>query len=137
MNVQDNIKQIELSKRNLINAIRDCDLVSKPRLTNVHLIGDIYEIYKNTVGGNIMNHHRKEFIFVVIYLYDPMRLFGGKIKSGLREKIGEVLGVKSKNVISNFCSELLVLYHHYADFREHVDIAINDVLTVYERKGMA
>lgn len=137
MNVQDNIKRIELSKKNLINAIRDCNTASKPQLTNIHLVKEIYEIYKNTVGGNIMNHHRKEFIFVVIYLYDPMRLFGGKIKSGLREKIGEVLGVKSKNVISNFCSELLVLYRHYSDFREHVDITINNVMDIYERKEMA
>ena len=62
--------------------------LSSPVLDDFSLIDGIYDVFTRSVrndrGVVIL---RKEFLFIVMYLYSPSTLAGGKMEKGLREKI--------------------------------------------------
>ncbi|EFA42911.1 hypothetical protein HMPREF0645_2661 [Hallella bergensis DSM 17361] len=128
----ETIKRIEKARTALRQAIVDNELATSPRLKDLALIPKIYEIFKGIKGDDITVNDRKEFIFVAIYLYSPNKFFGGKMPKGLRNAIAKTTGVYSVTSISNNCTELLILYTTYDDFRHNVDTLLNEVM---ERLG--
>ncbi len=95
--------------------------------TKVTLIPKIYEIFKDMKVNDITTNDRKEFIFVVIYLYSPNKFFGGKMPQGMRKAITNAMKMDS-TCISRTCTELLVLYTTFSDFRQGVDELMEKVL---------
>jgi hypothetical protein len=85
-------------------------------------------VFEELKGNEIKVNDRKEFIFVVIYLYSPNKFFGGKMPQGLRRAITKATKVTCASVISATCTELMVLYTTYADFRQNVDELMNKIL---------
>ena len=112
----------------LRQAIADNELATSPRLKDLTLIAKIYEVFEEVKGKNITVNDRKEFIFVVIYLYSPNKFFGGKMPQGLRRAIVKATNVTCASVISATCTELIILYTTYKDFRQGVDSLLNTVL---------
>lgn len=102
---------------------------SSPILSDFSLIDGIYDIFKShtTIARSVVMT-RKEFIFIVVYLYSPSVLAGGKMGNGLREKIGDVLGIYGKSVISDNVSGLMVTYNIYKYFRDDIDAIFPDVM---------
>ena len=74
------------------------------------------EIFRS---GNVTQ--RKKFIFIILFLYSPSTLAGGKMKNGLRDKLAEVLGVNAQTTISNNRNNLVFSYQLYKYFRQDVD----------------
>lgn len=128
----ETIKKIEKARTALRQAIADNELATSPRLKNLSLISKIYEIFEQVKGNEIKVNDRKEFIFVVIYLYSPNKFFGGKMPQGLRRAITKATKVTCASVISATCTELMVLYTTYADFRHDVDELMQIVLNKLE-----
>ena len=127
----ETIKKIEKTRTALRQAIADNELAASPKLKDLSLIPKIYEIFEQMKGNEIKVNDRKEFIFVVIYLYSPNKFFGGKMPQGLRRAITKAAKVTCASVISATCTELTVLYTTYSDFRQNVDeliLKVNDVL---------
>lgn len=124
----ETIKKIEKSRTALRQAIVDNELATSPRLKDLSLIPKIYEIFEQMKGKEIKVNDRKEFIFVVIYLYSPNKFFGGKMPRGLRLAITRAINVSCANVVSNTCTELMVLYTAYSDFRQGVDELLKAVM---------
>lgn len=124
----ETIKRIEKSRTALRQAIADNGLATSPRLKDLSLIQKIYEIFEDMKGKEIKVNDRKEFIFVVIYLYSPNKFFGGKMPQGLRRAITKATKVTCASVISATCTELMVLYTTYSDFRQGVDNLMDKVL---------
>ena len=112
----------------------DNELATSPKLKDLSLIPKIYGIFEELKGGNISVNDRKEFIFVVVYLYAPNRFFGGKMPQGLRRAISKAVKVDS-TCISRTCTELMVLYTTYSDFQQGVDSLLNAVLLRLSRRG--
>ena len=79
----DIIKRIEKARATLRQAMSDNELATSPRLKDLSLIPQIYSIFEELKGKEIKVSDRKEFIFVIIYLYAPNKLFGGKMPQGL------------------------------------------------------
>lgn len=117
----ETIKKIEKTRTALHQAIVDNKLAVSPKLKDLTLIPKIYEIFEQMKGNEIKVNDRKEFIFVVIYLYSPNKFFGGKMPQGLRRAITKATKVTCASVISATCTELMVLYTTYSDFRQGVD----------------
>ena len=115
------IKKIEKTRTALRQGIADNELAVSPKLKDLTLIPKIYEIFEQMKGNEIKVNDRKEFIFVVIYLYSPNKFFGGKMPQGLRRAITKATKVTCASVISATCTELMVLYTTYSDFRQGVD----------------
>lgn len=128
----ETIKRIEKARAALRQAIVDNELATSPRLKDLALIPKIYEIFKGIKGGDITVNDRKEFIFVVIYLYVPQKLFGGKMPHGMRRAIANVAGITCASFISSTCAELLILYTTYDDFQQEVDRLLNKVYSIIQ-----
>lgn len=127
----ETIKRIEKSRTALRQAIVDNEIATSPKLKDLNLIPKIYKVFEELKGKEIKVNDRKEFIFAVIYLYSPNKFFGGKMPQGLRRAITKATKVTCASVISATCTELMVLYTTYSDFRQGVDDLIqkiNDVL---------
>lgn len=124
------IKRIEKARTALRQAIADNELATSPKLKDLSLIPKIYEVFEELKGNHITVNDRKEFIFVVIYLYSPNKFFGGRMPHGMRNVIAKATHVTCANVISTTCTELMVLYTTYSDFRQGVDELLNAVLSV-------
>lgn len=128
------IRKIERARTTLRQAMADNELVASPMLKDLSLIPKIYGIFQDIKNDEITANERKEFIFVIIYLYAPCRFFGGKMPKGLRRAIGKATGVSAMTAISNNCTELMVLYTTYQDFRQGVDQLLkavyNDIIDV-------
>lgn len=124
----ETIKKIEKARMALRQAIADNKLATSPKLKDLGLIPEIYGIFEGIKGSNITVNDRKEFIFVVIYLYSPNKFFGGKMPQGLRRAIVKATNVTCASVISATCTELMILYTTYKDFRQGVDSLLNTVL---------
>ena len=124
----ETIKRIEKARTALRQAIVDNEIATSPKLKDLNLIPKIYKVFEELKGKEIKVNDRKEFIFVVIYLYSPNKFFGGKMPQGLRRAITKATKVTCASVISATCTELMVLYTTYSDFRQNVDELMNKVL---------
>lgn len=63
---------------------------------------------------------RRRFLFVLLFLFSPKTLAGGKMGHGLRAEIAKVMKIESSNV-SHYHSNILFFYNVYSDFREDVN----------------
>lgn len=122
----ETIKRIEKARTALRQAIVDNELATSPKLKELTLIPNIYEVFEELKGNHITVNDRKEFIFVVVYLYSPNKFFGGKMPQGLRKAISNTMKADS-TCVSRTCTELMVLYTTYKDFRQGVDELLNAV----------
>lgn len=132
------LKNIRIDKSKLSSNER---LLSRPLLHDKNLIEGIYrdfiEILTPDCMGNIQSViNRKKFIFVILYMFSPSSLAGGKMKNGIRTEISKVLGLKSKSTISDNCSDLIFLYQNYGKFREDVDSIYNEITKKLNEKGI-
>ena len=66
-------------------------------------------------------------VFIILYLYSPMTLAGGKMKAGLREKLGNVLGIKEKTVVSNNINGIVFSYQLYKYFRQDIERIFSEI----------
>ena len=103
----ETIKRIEKARTALRQAIADNELAKSPKLKDLSLIPKIYEVFEEMKGGNVTVNDRKEFIFVVVYLYSPYKFFGGKMPQGMRNIISRTTNVDSA-YISRICTELII-----------------------------
>lgn len=111
---------------------REAELV-KPRLTNLELIPAIYDMFKEALcviglpsRGRIIQ--RKEFLFIVLFLFVPSVLAGGRIPNGVRKALENVFPKVRPCTISNNIADVAFLYQQYKYFRSDVDIIYNEIL---------
>ena len=88
------IKSIREQKSKLSEREKE---LTEPILTDLDMIGMLYRWFQEIISqkeifrsGNVTQ--RKKFIFIILFLYSPSTLAGGKMKNGLRDKLAEVLG---------------------------------------------
>lgn len=101
-----------------------------PRLSDTGLIAEIYAHFCDFVKGLGKSHHserRREFMFIIAYLYCPSVLIGASMPRGFRGVLKELLHVESPSAISNYTTDLFFLYNHYKDFRDVVEGAYNHI----------
>lgn len=79
---------------------------------------------------------RRKFVFVVLYLYSPSTLAGGKMPDGLREAIANSFGIQAKSSISNDFSDMVFQYEHYTDFRKDVHYIFDRLIPRLEDEGI-
>ncbi len=110
--------------------------LSSPLLTDIRLVREIYDIFSGMVENPSSAAQRKKFIFIILYLFSPGTLAGGKMASGLREAIANAIGVKSHSSVSNNSAGMLFIYRHYEYFRKEVGRIFTEVTRRLEEKGL-
>lgn len=109
------------------------DELTKPTLTDLDMIGTLYMWFQEIISqkemfkvGNVTQ--RKKFIFIILFLYSPSTLAGGKMKNGLRNKLAEVLEINAQTAISDNRNSLVFSYQLYKYFRQDVDWVLSEMM---------
>lgn len=118
------LKNVRIEKSNLSEKEQ---VLSKPLMDDRGLIKEIYTKFVEVLNERCMPPvvgsvlQRKKFIFIILYLYSPSTLAGGKMPKGLRDEICQTLGVNSVSTISDNCADVVFLYQNYPDFSKDID----------------
>ena len=116
--------------------------LSSPVLTDLSLIPEIYGWFKDILAGMDCPPNpesvtqRKKFLFIVLFLFAPSVLAGGKMPPGLRDVLSDSLGVYSKSTISDNCSDVVFLYQNYSGFRKDIEYLYNQIVERLKAKGL-
>lgn len=127
------LKNLRLKVQELTEII---DELSEPLLQDQSLLPTIYDSYKRFFArrGNEAEAHtvrnRKKFLMIVLYLYSPASLVGGRMCIGLRKKISDLFGLSTSTPISDNCAGLMVQYYAYPDFHNDVNAIYSEVVAV-------
>ena len=119
------LKKIRIEKSELSE---EENILTSPILKDKSLIHEIYKIFVVT--------QRKKFIFIILYLFSPSSLAGGKMTAGLREEMSRVLGVQSKSTISDNCTDVVFLYQNYGDFSGDIEYLYTEIVNRLKFKGL-
>ncbi len=133
------LKKIRIKKSELSE---EENAISTPILSDKSLI---YEIYKDSLRystkeivphASKMSPKRKKFIFIILYLFSPSTLAGGKTVYGIRGEIAKVVGIQSESTISNNCEDVVFLYQNYGDFSEDIDYLYTEIINRLKFRGL-
>ena len=118
------LKKIRIEKSELSE---EENALTTPILKDKSLIHEIYKIFVELLNErgcppNIDSvTQRKKFIFIILYLFSPSSLAGGKMTAGLREEMSRVLGV---------------LYQNYGDFSGDIEYLYTEIVNRLRIKGL-
>ena len=116
--------------------------LSRPVLQNVELIADIYGWFKDILSGmdfqpnteSVMQ--RKKFFFIILFLFAPSVLAGGRLPNGIRAELTKVFPNVSPCVISNNIADVSFIYQNYKDFRQDIDYLYTEIVKRLRVKGL-
>lgn len=116
--------------------------LSLPILTDLSLIPEIYDWFKEVLSG--MDYpsnpesvtQRKKFLFIVLFLFAPSVLAGGRLPNGIRAEIAGVFPDVSPCVISNNIADVSFIYQQYKDFRQDIEYLYNQIVEILKVKGL-
>lgn len=101
--------------------------LSSPILTDFELIPEVYSWFKEILSErscppNIESvTQRKKFLFIILFLFAPSVLAGGRLPNGIRAEISHVFPDVSPCVISNNIADVAFIYQQYKDFRQEIE----------------
>lgn len=133
------LKKVRIEKAELSE---EENVLTIPIFTDKGLISEIYKIFVDLLNEKGCPpcidsvHQRKKFIFIILYLFSPSTLAGGKMLCGLRAEMARVLGVQSECTISDNCADVVFLYQNYGDFSGDIDYLYTDIINRLKIKGL-
>lgn len=101
--------------------------LSTPALTDLSLIPKIYEWFCEIVAERDCPPNprsvtqRKKFLFIILFLFAPSVLAGGRLPNGIRTELAKVFPHLSPSSISHNIEGVVFLYQNYKDFRHDID----------------
>lgn len=116
--------------------------LAKPLLTDLDMIPRIYEWFKEILSLRDCPPRiesvtqRKKFLFIILFLYSPSTLAGGRLLNGVRSALRDVFPKVAPCVISNNLADITFIYQQYKDFRNDVGEIYEEIRRRLEAKGM-
>lgn len=116
--------------------------LSAPMLTDFALIPEIYSWFKEILSQldcppNFESvTQRKKFLFIVLFLFAPSVLAGGRLPNGIRAEIAVVFPDVSPCVISNNIADVSFIYQQYKDFRQDIEYLYSQIIERLKVKGL-
>jgi len=116
--------------------------LSVPLLSDLSLIDMLYTWFGEKLAERDCAPHiesvvqRKKFLFIILYLYSPTTLAGGKMIRGLRDKLAQVLELHSRTTISDNCADIVFLYNRYKYFKNEVNDLFQYLTNKLEETGI-
>ena len=108
--------------------------LSRPFLSDYSLIPTLYAWFKEILANRDCPpnpesvNQRKKFLFIILFLYSPSVLAGGKMPDGLRDALCRTLGMNTGSTISKNCADVVFLYQNYKDFRQDIEYLYAEIL---------
>lgn len=133
------LKAIREQKSRLSERERE---LSSALLQDTSLIPEIYSWFKDIVAeadhspnpDGVMQ--RKKFLFIVLFLYAPSSLAGGRLPNGIRAELAKLFPDVSPCVISNNIADVSFIYQQYRNFRKNIEHIFSDILKKLKVKGV-
>lgn len=116
--------------------------LSAPILTDFGLIPEVYSWFKEILSErscppNIESvTQRKKFLFIILFLFAPSVLAGGRLPNGIRAEISHVFPDVSPCVISNNITDVSFIYQQYKDFRQEIEFLYKQILERLKSKEL-
>lgn len=116
--------------------------LSLPILDDYSLIPEIYAWFKEILAERTCPSNpesviqRKKFLFIVLFLFAPSVLAGGRLPNGIREEISHVFPGVSPCVISNNITDVPFIFHQYKDFRKEIEYLYTEIVKRLRVKGL-
>ena len=118
------VKELSRIYDNMDDLEKKEEVFSEPLYTDLSKIDAMYDVFRSVYCKSKMTvYDRKKFLFVVVLLYCPKTLAGKKMKSGLREKMADVLNIKARTALSDNVKDLVKIYDSDSDFKKDVSRA--------------
>lgn len=125
------LKAIREQKSRLSERERE---LSSALLQDTSLIPEIYSWFKDIVAETDHSQNpdgvmqRKKFLFIVLFLYAPSSLAGGRLPNGIRAELANVFPDVSPCVISNNIADVSFIYQQYKNFRQDIEYIYRRVI---------
>lgn len=125
------LKAIREQKSRLTERERE---LSAPVLTDLSLIPEVYGWFREIQTERDCPPNpesvtqRKKFLFIVLFLFSPSVLAGGRLPNGIRTELAKVFPGLHPSVISNNISDVAFLYQNYKDFRQDIDSLYTEIV---------
>lgn len=116
--------------------------LSAPVLSDLELIPVIYEWFKEVLSEMAFPPQvesitqRKKFLFIVLFLFSPSVLAGGRMPNGVRKSLEEVFPNVKPCTISNNLADVVFLYQQYKDFRQDIEYIYTEIVSRLKFKGL-
>lgn len=116
--------------------------LSLPILTDFSLIPEIYGWFRDILSGMDCPPNtesvtqRKKFLFIVLFLFAPSVLAGGRLPNGIHAEISGVFSDVSPCVISNNIADVSFIYQQYKDFRQDIEYLYTEIVKRLRVKGL-
>lgn len=107
--------------------------LTEPMVRDLSLLPILYNLYLQMYERRGMLdkankvYNRQKFLLVVLYLYSPRTLAGGKMVVGLRRKLTELFGLSASSTVSDNITDLVFNYDKYIDFRKDADMIYREM----------
>jgi hypothetical protein len=138
----ERIEAIKLLNNDICSLKKMLDEAATPVLHDMTLIPELFEVFKSVFERRgcpekaQQVYNRKKFLLLMMYLYSPITLVGGRMRTGLRDKLSELFGLNTSTPISDNCVRLLFDYQTYRDFRRDVGIIYREIANYLGCKGV-
>jgi hypothetical protein len=120
-NISETIRKIREAMSEYDRASERLRLESAPILSDKSLIPIIYGWFCESIKEKVNVERRRQFIFIILYLYSPKSLLGAKMPSGLRHAIIKSIRIGCNSIISDNTKGLLIRYRVYKWWRKDVE----------------
>ena len=116
--------------------------LSTPVWSDLELIPVIYEWFKEVLSEMAFPPQvecitqRKKFLFIVLFLFSPSVLAGGRMPNGVRKSLEEVFPNVKPCTISNNLADVVFLYQQYKDFRQDIEYLYTEIVNRLRIKGL-
>lgn len=133
------LKKIRIEKSKLSEEENN---LTRPILSDKKLIYEIYKIFvdlqneRNCPPSLDSSTQRKKFIFIILYMFSPGTLAGGRIPKGLRKIFEEVFSNVNPCTISNNLKNVIFLYQHYKNLRQDIEYLYSEILNRLKFEGL-
>lgn len=95
-------------------------VLSSPMISDLSQVSRVVGYCREAYGDKPLKVVSRPFLFVVLFIFSPKTLSGGKMVSGLRDKLAECLNTTASN-ISHYSANLMFYYQMYKDFANEVN----------------
>ena len=114
--------------------------LSTPLLTELEYIPMLYKWYCELSGcceeAGVQNTDQKgQFLFVILFFYSPIALVGGRIVSGVRDKLAQLFGFTSPSAVSNL-RDAISFYETYKGYRKTIDQLRDEFMSRLKENGI-
>lgn len=116
--------------------------LSAPALYETELIPVIYGWFGEILNGMDFPpliesvNQRKKFIFIILFLFAPSVLAGGRMPNGLRDMIAEAINLKNVTFISHNIETVVFLHQHDKYFRKDIEYIYTEIVNRLKVEGL-